>query len=482
MLSVRPNPIKIYLVADQENIKNTESYYDNPNQCVSGEIYYYFDIDVAMQDGLAIGRECIILEYQVSEECANQFEYQNNNVDISCSMFSSIQKISLNADNYIGYWRFIYSQDVDGIISEYVPHERKEEKIYLEKQFRYLHAVHEMALPSAMALVRSLERDYSYLINDKTATLMKYMVEFVVHQEPFSMDGMLTKAIAMAPYIAQQRFFNVTIMPSYDELVLLRKFLIKEKIKQSIQHDDIQQILFVGHGYDVRSLITALENPDIEVFELDNGAVRELKVKALQSLPDGLLAKPLVIRHFPSGVIEVNANFHLVEGDYHLPDWHDALIMNGFDLSKRTLVIAEGLLNLSVKENESVLQSIYALVYKQEDEVLLSYMTDMQYSMMRRLARDKNDKYNFSLHRDKVISFLHDYGFSPSAKLSSCNLLSELGDMNGKAYYSDKRQPREIFYVIKRTEYVDELIIDLDQVPDMEISLPNKAEENCLVM
>ncbi|MCP4419521.1 MAG: SAM-dependent methyltransferase [Chloroflexi bacterium] len=87
--------------------------------------------------------------------------------------------------------------------------------------------------------------------------------------------------------------------------------------------DDAEQFVVMGAGLDTRAY-NELKNSDLKMFELDQSTTQQLKRKYLQK----------------AGIDTAHVIF--VETDFSQADWFRSLIAAGYDASKRTIFLWEG--------------------------------------------------------------------------------------------------------------------------------------------
>jgi methyltransferase (TIGR00027 family) len=105
------------------------------------------------------------------------------------------------------------------------------------------------------------------------------------------------------------------------DLVTARTTYIDRLMKESL--DDVEQVVLMGAGYDTRAY-GGFHMEGLRFFELDQLATQELKRKALKT----------------SGINHENT--HFVAVDFQNDDTFERLAASGFDESKKTLFLWEG--------------------------------------------------------------------------------------------------------------------------------------------
>lgn len=267
-----------------------------------------------------------------------------------------------------------------------------------------------------------------------------------------------------------------------NENLFYRKVIIKQIIHDAIMNDNVAQIVFLGSGYDIRAIITALNNPGIQVYEIDRGLTRENKLYALKSIPDKANLPELTITNENTACTDINDNLHFLDCDLAIEDLYTILSKNKFDIEKNTLIIAEGLTPyLNENENRDLLKSINKLTCKKNDSAFISYVNiNLGYNAITKsLQTSTNELYKFSLSPENADEFFIRNGFCDTGNICSADLLEQLGDIEGYDYYKNSSKPREVYYLLRNLEHKPEphdIIIKLPEKPD------ELEESSCLVM
>lgn len=106
--------------------------------------------------------------------------------------------------------------------------------------------------------------------------------------------------------------------------------------------DNAEQFVLMGAGLDTRAY-NDLKNSGLTIFELDQAVTQQLKRQSLQK----------------AGIDTAHVTF--VETNFSQEDWFDALIETGYDASKRTIFLWEGVtLYLGKKSVRNTLRTVKA--------------------------------------------------------------------------------------------------------------------------
>lgn len=259
-------------------------------------------------------------------------------------------------------------------------------------------------------------------------------------------------------------------MPAYDQVIMLRKYMIKNKVEDAIANGT-RQIVFLGGGYDIRALITALHYPEVSVFEIDRGPTREQKLKALKTIPSGIGFDNLTIVDISSTVARVHHNLRYIDSDLSQENLLDVLCKEGFNAENKVLVIAEGLtMYLDREANLRLLSSFNELPHS-DNQLLLSYKPSMDYFKTKIAQTASNELFKFSLHPREVVEFAAIAGLNVCEQFASAAHLEEIGDTDA-SYYNDPNKRPEFYYMIKKN--VPKPCKTIDEVPEIQLHLPPK--------
>ncbi len=274
------------------------------------------------------------------------------------------------------------------------------------------------ALSVMAAHLRSLRRDPSLsdTFDDMDVRLTDIAYQTATRMTPKrgNFGTMLWSVIARLPD-SMQRFISwALIKTGYDSFITTRKAAVKSKIQQSIQEEGTEQLLILGGGYDPRGLISAQSFEGIQVFEVDTGLTRDIKHACLERIAkDVTFEKPLSLRIDATlKSLHVEDNFHLIDSDLTQDNLIDKLNHVGFDPTKKTLVVAEGLtMYLSESSIRALFDSLNQLL-SDESEILTSFKySTRQGLVVNRALKSNTEDYQFSLSPEKVNPFLSELGF-----------------------------------------------------------------------
>lgn len=274
-------------------------------------------------------------------------------------------------------------------------------------------------------------------------------------------NKILFSVISSLPSSLESALLNKMVEQSYGNLLLLRKLMIKQQIRTAIA-DGAIQIVFLGAGLDIRGLYTAQDNPDVQVFELDQAAMQEAKQEAFNKV---LLDEPSDEKRLPK-------NLHLIKADINGPWLFKLLLSEQFDLTKKTLYIAEGLtMYMTEAENIAFLRDIQERM-KPEDALLISFMSQIKTNaVIDSSMQAQKERFGFGLEKISSIDFLAQQGLEPKAWFESSQHLQELNDISGNDYFKETERPQEYYLLLKRSSDGPKLAHDLYDYPQIKLAL-----------
>lgn len=327
------------------------------------------------------------------------------------------------------------------------------------------------ALAVTFAFMRAMDTDYGWMFSRDELELSKHFFLTAKQSLPFGLNKGLIYGLSETPYRAQQFFCHyIAIVRGYDPMILLRKLMIKQKIESAIANG-VKQVVFLGGGYDTRSLLASLAHPDINFYEMDRGLTRETKIRGFSSLPATSPANVKMTYIPAQSLVKINHNLFLIDCDLAVKDLRESLCQNGFRPELKTLMIAEGLTTYLTREaNQKMLTSIHDL-FKEGDELLLSYMSRIADSWIQRVVlRRSNEHYFFPLKPEQVIPFVASLGLDVTQRFVATDHLGAIGETRDQAYYDYyPDEPREHYYLLTRPTVRPDGGKKIEDVPKMEM-------------
>ncbi len=216
---------------------------------------------------------------------------------------------------------------------------------------------------------------------------------------------------------------------SYEYVTARTKFFDDLFIKEV--RKNILQVVFLGAGYDTRSIRYQEFLDDTKIFELDAPTTQNEKIKLLKK-----------------NKIDIPENINFVPIDFNLDDLKQTLLKAGYDATKRTLFIWEGVsmyvtdhtvnATLSFIRNTAEKGSIVAFDYLYSS-VIRNECTYYGAQKIATVVKAGGESFTFGIEEGKIKEFLDDKGFTPMAHYTPAEfekkyLYSGNGEFFGKMY------------------------------------------------
>jgi methyltransferase (TIGR00027 family) len=190
--------------------------------------------------------------------------------------------------------------------------------------------------------------------------------------------------------------------PGVRTSALGRTCLIDDQLREAVS-DGIRQLVILGAGYDCRAYrLSGIDR--IRIFELDH--------------PDTLEVKKWRLKHLIGAIPQ---NVTLVEVDFNHVDFAPVLENAGFDRSKKTFFIWEGVVHyLTEQAVDTTLRSIRSLSAR-GSRLTFTYIHrglldgTVSFGDMGRVPvtlQKSGESWRFGLYPEKLRGYLHDRGFS----------------------------------------------------------------------
>lgn len=273
---------------------------------------------------------------------------------------------------------------------------------------------------------------------------------------------------------AQSSFFNTKVAPSYDELFMVRKFMIRHMISNAIENG-AEQIVILRGTYDPRGLITA-ENNDVTVFELEKGITRKNKLKAIQNIPGK------EINQISDEVTLVGENFISIECDFSTASMNELLINSGFDPKKQTFIVAEAATTYETEDtNRKILEGIRQLMQHEKSTSFVGYCEAIicPPGLAKQAHDEHKEKHEFALSQSALLPFVNLHCLSIDAKLCPSDLLKKF-NAEASEIYRKGEFPKENYYLMPSS--FTQQYNAFEQIPDLAIDLPDiKTKEERVI-
>lgn len=275
------------------------------------------------------------------------------------------------------------------------------------------------------------------------------------------------------------------VIPSYDELIMLRKLMVRHKIEEAIANNTTQ-IIILGGGYDIRALITAERHPGVTVYELDRGATRHNKLDCIKTIPADIM--PNKINELSKQITQVNHNLFYLDCDLIETSIKEILIPCGFKPDQKCLIIAEELsMYLNKETNQQLLTTIHSLFQHDESELLISYIEKSGYfsSIAENAHKEHKEEYQLSLSLNEMMPFVKGCNLAIVAKKTPAYMLDDINKKDEADFFRNNRTPQEHYFSIKKPSLNN--YEHLNDVPEMNIPIKKpeqkkEEESNCALM
>lgn len=218
--------------------------------------------------------------------------------------------------------------------------------------------------------------------------------------------------------------------PGSYEYITARTKLFDDLFIKEIEKN-IPQIVFLGAGYDTRSFRFHEFLGKTKIFELDAQTTQNEKIRLLKK-----------------NKIDIPENLTFVPINFILDDLNKILLKAGYDSSKRTLFIWEGV-SMYITE-EAVNETLSFIKHKAGKESIVAF--DYLYSSVIRnectyygakeiaaIVKARGESFTFGIEEGKIEEFLKDKGFTLKAHYTPAEfekkyLYSSNGEFLGNMY------------------------------------------------
>lgn len=172
--------------------------------------------------------------------------------------------------------------------------------------------------------------------------------------------------------------------------------------------EGLEQLIILGAGYDTRAYrIEGLEN--VKVFEVDHTATQRFKVEKIKeifgSLPDHVVYVPI---------------------DLEKRTLSQSLSDKGYNSSKKTLFVMEGLIQYLTPKSVDEIFSFIARNSGKESTIIFDYHDESVVNgtsevgkMIKNFVEQVGEHLKFGINQEKIEEFLSDRGFSNITNVTS---------------------------------------------------------------
>jgi methyltransferase (TIGR00027 family) len=337
------------------------------------------------------------------------------------------------------------------------------------------HSVTALYVAQGLACNESLNQ----LVDPEVLRITKHFLEIAKPQYPMSLMYASLRFFDPLPGRARILFQDIWAK-HYVEQIALRKIYIRQSVENAITEKGVQQVLYLGGGFDAMCLVLHKRYPLIKFFELDRGPHREIKENASRTM------------------MEINDNMHFIDADLASNEWLDNLLANGFNLDEPTICIAEGFtMYLTRPALDQWMDKIKICLKHDRSSLLLSFATpalninQLASALDKRALKGVEENLRSIFQPDAIPDYLKQVNFIATEKFTAPEMQrlisSALGEdfpskYLGEDYYHLQAVSREYFLT---HEALDEKAIPMADIKLEETAFTSPAEEEksqCIMM
>ncbi len=299
------------------------------------------------------------------------------------------------------------------------------------------------ALSIMEAVIRTLQNPAIREAVGKDITVDEYeMMKYVCLHVRANTSTLFESLIYSLPYRSQDLFFNHAVLPDFGIYMLDRKLMMKAASEVRIDRDNVKQLVSLGTGVCVLPMMLA---PKVKVFEIDRGLSRASKLAAYRDYDPAKIASD---------------NFISIDCDFCNNALPIELESNGFDKTKKTLVLIEGvLMYLKQARVEMIFEKLKNLL-SEGSEVIAGFLPAMPTNkMLHCLLAFSDEPLTSTMKPEDVIKFAMGFDFAVTA-------------VSAHAPSADKVE--EIYYVFQKRPAKSIKLEDLPEIASLPL-LPRSA-------
>lgn len=216
------------------------------------------------------------------------------------------------------------------------------------------------------------------------------------------------------------------IFPGLSSSIIARVRYFDDYVMKYIE-DGVEQLLILGAGYDTRAY-RIKELKDIKVFEVDHPITQSFKIKKIIDI---------------FGTIPYNVSY--VPLDFEFEELGQKLFEKGYESSKKTLLIMEGLIMYIPKGAVQKIFSFFTRNSGRDSSIIFDYYPESVVNgsckqeigiNIRNFLIKQGEPLQFGIEEESILEFLSDYGFK--------HIKNVRGEDYKKAYFHGKNENREI--------------------------------------
>lgn len=268
------------------------------------------------------------------------------------------------------------------------------------------------ALCVLKAKLRAMKRCPEYLdyFDDSEAAISNQIYAFVNSKLSYRLrfSSVLWTLTNWLPQSSQKWLFDKVVGRGYDDLILARKLMVLDKIKSGIQNN-VEQVVFLGGGYDPRAIIASRKYPEVKFYEVDVGKTRKLKLNALYALYRKTFNERPPKPKKDAAIFNSAKNLILLKCDLSGNNLNlgDILKKYGFNPNKTTLIFAEGLtMYLSKSDVHQLLRALETQM-NLKSQIVISFRAEQKFHwLLSMLTSLSGEDLKCRLNPKEVIEFV----------------------------------------------------------------------------
>jgi methyltransferase (TIGR00027 family) len=216
------------------------------------------------------------------------------------------------------------------------------------------------------------------------------------------------------------------MFPGLSSSIIARVRYFDDYVTKYIE-EGIEQLIILGAGYDTRAY-RIIDLKDVKVFEVDHPNTQTFKIKKIRD----------IFGTTPSNVTYVPLDFEYEE-------LGQKLFENGYNYSKKTLLIMEGLIMYIPEEAVQKILTFFTKNSGTNSSIIFDYYPESVVDgsckdeigiNIRNFVIQQGEPLQFGIEEEKIHEFLSNYGFK--------HINNVRGDEYKQAYFHGKNENREI--------------------------------------
>jgi len=287
-----------------------------------------------------------------------------------------------------------------------------------------------LALSTAQAYYLSPKYNSDHFPLDVQHQIMHYLVASAKFVYPKS-SKWFAQFYDTFPVPIGKMFYSMFNVKNYPGYVAVCKNYISESIHDAV-NAGVKQVVIFNAGFDIHALTKHNQYPTVTFFETDSGLHRDIKLQALKNLQN---------KQYPTKKIKelaknielfgtIHKNLHFIDTNISQDTWLTKMEAYGFDVNKKTLIIAENLSLYLTKEQVSswlvTLNSVLA-----DSSLILSFQDKANHSVGEKIGEHMmalaNEQYKMRIAYSEVPEFMSKCGFDIVEAVPYKNIQKALG-------------------------------------------------------